>query len=190
MKIAIISGSARANNNTIRVAKALFNILSVNNDVSIIDFTLYDIPFTSQGNLNKEMLTQFQSNFINTINEAQLVITVSPEYNWSTTPELLNMYNAFSVKDFAHLFHNKVFAYVGVSTGKGGKTPCLQLMQICNKVISFTGGLSFVSSKIFESHDTLNALNMEGISNGNNAYDKGLNDFVNYTTTVANRWFN
>jgi chromate reductase len=144
MKIAILSGSARTNNNTLRVAKALSNALTTH-DVSILDFTNYDIPLMVQGTLNKESLSSFQSQLIQTLDEAHIIITLSPEYNWSITPELLNMYHALGVKDFAHLFHNKVFAFVGVSAGRGGKAPCLQMMQICNKVISFTGGLSVVS---------------------------------------------
>jgi chromate reductase len=189
MKIAILSGSARANNNTLRVAKALSNALA-SHDVSIVDFTNYDIPLLVQGTLNKETLTGFQSHLIQTLDEAQIIITLSPEYNWSITPELLNMYHALGVKDFAHLFHNKVFSFVGVSTGRGGKTPCLQMMQICNKVVSFTGGLSVVSSKIFESQETKNVLDENGNSTGNAMYDKGLQDFINYTIAVANRWFN
>lgn len=189
MKIAILSGSARANNNTLRVAKALSNAFE-SHEISIVDFTNYDIPLMVQGSLNKENLSPFQSQLIQTMDEAQIVITLSPEYNWSITPELLNMYHALGVKDFAHLFHNKVFAFVGVSTGRGGKAPCLQMMQICNKVVSFTGGLSVVSSKIFESQETKNVLDENGISVGNAMYDKGLQDFANYTLAVANRWFN
>lgn len=189
MKIAILSGSARANNNTLRVAKALSNALA-SHDVSIVDFTQYDIPLMVQGSLNKESLTSFQSQLIQKLDEAQINITLSPEYNWSITPELLNMYHALGVKDFAHLFHNKVFAFVGVSAGRGGKAPCLQMMQICNKIVSFTGGLSVVSSKIFESHETKNVLDENGNSTGNVIFDKGLQDFTNYTLAVADRWFN
>ncbi|MCX6186996.1 MAG: NAD(P)H-dependent oxidoreductase [Bacteroidetes bacterium] len=190
MKIAILSGSARTNNNTLRVAKALSNELSTLHDVSIVDFVNYDIPLMVQGSLNKEALSEFQKLLVQTIDEAQVIITLSPEYNWSITPELLNMYHALGVKDFAHLFHNKVFAFVGVSAGRGGKAPCLQMMQICNKVVSFTGGMSVVSAKIFESHETKNVLDEHGNSTGNAIYDKGLQDFTNYTMAVADKWFN
>jgi uncharacterized protein YqfA (UPF0365 family) len=47
-----------------------------------------------------------------------------------------------------------------------------------------------VSSKIFESHETKNVLDENGNSTGNVIFDKGLQDFTNYTLAVADRWFN
>lgn len=190
MKIAIISGSARINNNTLRVAKAVKRLLEPNHAVRIIDFQTYDIPLMAQGGLNPTQLSDFQTELIEAFEEAQVVLIISPEYNWTTTPEILNMLNYLPNKPFEHLFDNKVFAFVGVSTGKGGKAPALHLMQIVSKLISFGNNESIISSKIFESHFTKEVLTIEGQSLGNELYDKGLLDFCTYTLKLAKRWFN
>ena len=45
MNVAIISGSARANNNTLRVAKAIqLHLTNLNHLSSVVDFTFYDLP--------------------------------------------------------------------------------------------------------------------------------------------------
>lgn len=189
MNVAIISGSARANNNTLRVAKAIqLHLSNLNHLSSIVDFTFYDLPLINQGNINNDNLTSFQENLITSWRNADLVITISPEYNWSVTPELLNMYNAIGVKDFIDLFNEKTFAFVGVSSGKGGKMPCLQLLQVVGKLVSFSNSYSFISPKIFESHFTKDVLDENGNSLGNEMFDKGLLDFISYNLEVAERW--
>jgi chromate reductase len=185
MNICIISGSARENNNTIRVAKAIQQQLSTHH-VSLVDFQQYDIPLINQGKLDS--LSAFQQYLHDSMLGAHLVILISPEYNWSTTPEILNFLHRFGDKNFAPVFNEKAFALVGVSTGKGGKTPALHLTSILNKIISFLNLQSVVSPKIFESHFTKEVLNEDGQSLGNEMYDKGLSDFINYSISVAERW--
>jgi chromate reductase len=189
MNIAIISGSARANNNTLRVAKAIKLYFEKNlHNADIVDFTNYDLPLINQGNIYSQNLSSFQNELITKWRNADLVITISPEYNWSSTPELLNMYNALGVRDFIDLFNEKTFAFVGVSTGKGGKMPCLQLIQVVGKLVSFSNSQSFISPKIFESHFTKEVLDENGISQGNAIFDKGLIDFMEYNLQIAHRW--
>ncbi len=189
MQICIISGSARANNNTHRVSLAIELLLKANHEISVIDFKEFDIPSLAQGGLKTNALTPFQQNLIDSLFKAEVVIMVSPEYNWSATPEILNMLNLVPNKPFDQIFNNKVFAFVGVSTGKGGKVPALQMMQIVNKLISFSNNDSIVSSRIFEAHFVKEVLNETGESLGNLMFDKGLNDFCDYTIRIANRWF-
>ncbi|MFZ4798518.1 MAG: NADPH-dependent FMN reductase [Bacteroidia bacterium] len=189
MNIAIISGSARANNNTLRVAKAIqLQLTNLNYQSNIIDFTFYDLPLINQGKIDINNWTEFQENLISKWQNADLIITISPEYNWSATPELLNMYNAIGVKEYLDLFAEKTFAFVGVSSGKGGKMPCLQLIQVVGKLVSFSNSQSIVSPKIFESHFTKEVLDENGNSLGNAMFDKGLLDFITYNLAVAKRW--
>jgi chromate reductase len=189
MNITIISGSARANNNTLRVAKALQNKIELlKHTVSIVDFTDYDLPLINQGKINQASLSNFQNSLIQNWRNANLVITISPEYNWSSTPELLNMYNAVGTNDFIDLFNHKTFAFVGVSTGKGGKMPCLQLMQVVGKLVSFSNSHSIISPKIFESHFTKEVLDENGNVLGNEMFEKGLNDFIDYNLFIADKW--
>lgn len=189
MRICIISGSARKNNNTYRTALALQRVLQAQHAVKIIDFIGYDIPLIAQGGLNLASLTPFQHSLFNAMAEAHVVVVISPEYNWSTTPEILNLMHLLPTKQMPELLNNKVFAFVGVSTGKGGKTPAIHLMQITNKLLSFGNFKSVVSAKIFESHFTKEVLDEHGNSLGNTMYDNGMIDFCNYTVAVAERWF-
>lgn len=187
MNICIVSGSARANNNTIRVAKAIKHLLG-QHAVSIIDFQQYDIPLLVHGDIDAEALTPFQQQLCNAMIAADIIYIITPEYNWSTTPEILNWLHRFGDKAFKPLFDNKVFALVGVSTGKGGKAPALHLTGILHKIISFLDLESIVSPRLFESHYTKDVLDEEGNLLGNAEYEKGLTGFVAYTHRMATRW--
>lgn len=191
MNIAILSGSARANNNTIRVGKALqLRLMKLEHDTSLVDFQQYDIPLINQGEVTEEEFTPFQQQLAQAMKLADIIILITPEYNWSTTPEILNFLHRLGDRKFAALFNEKVFATVGVSTGKGGKAPALHLHTVLNKIISFTDLNSFVSAKIFESHFTKEVLDEDGNSLGNDRYDFGVDDFIGYTLRMAERWKN
>ncbi|MFN4083117.1 MAG: NAD(P)H-dependent oxidoreductase [Bacteroidia bacterium] len=189
MRITILSGSARQNNNTIRVALAVKRLLEPSHSVKLVDFINYDIPLTSHGGIDISHLTTFQKELFNAMAEAHLVIFISPEYNWSTTPEILNLLHVLPTKQMPQILNNKVYSFIGVSTGKGGKTPAIHLMQVVNKLISFGNFQSVVSPKIFESHYTKEVLSENGVSLGNIEFDKGLIDFCEYTIKITERWF-
>jgi chromate reductase, NAD(P)H dehydrogenase (quinone) len=187
MNIAILSGSARANNNTLRVGKAIQQrLIALEHDTALVDFQQFDIPLINQGSITEETFTTFQSHLASSMQQADAVILITPEYNWSTTPEILNFLHRLGERKFSALFNEKVFATVGVSTGKGGKAPALHLHSILNKIISFTDLDTFVSSKIFESHYTKDVLDENGNSLGNHLFDAGLNDFIDYTLRMTN----
>lgn len=189
MNICIISGSARANNNTIRVAKAIAQRLSnLQHEISLVDFMGYDIPLINQATIDVNAFTPFQQHLVQSMEVANAIIVITPEYNWTTTPEILNWLHRFGDKKFASLFNEKVFATVGVSTGKGGKAPAIHLHSVLNKIISFTDLNSVVSPKIFEAHFTKEVLDENGNSLGNQMFDAGLNDFIQYTLRVTQRW--
>ncbi|MES2779164.1 MAG: NAD(P)H-dependent oxidoreductase [Bacteroidota bacterium] len=189
MNIAILSGSARANNNTIRVGKAIqLRLNKMGHMASLVDFQHYDIPLINQGPIEESIFTAFQQELANAMKEAQAIILITPEYNWSTTPEILNFLHRLGDYTFKHLFDEKVFATVGVSTGKGGKAPALHLHSILNKIISHTDLDSFVSAKIFESHYTKEVLDEQGNTLGNILFDAGLDDFISYTLRMTERW--
>jgi chromate reductase len=191
MNISIISGSARANNNTIRVGYALKKIFEqAGHQTSLVDFMQYDIPLINQGDLQPELLSTFQQSLVTSMKNADLCIIITPEYNWSTTPEILNFLHRLGDKAFAPIFDKKVFSMVGVSTGKGGKAPALHLVSILNKIISFLDLNSVVSPKIFESHFTKEVIDESGNLQGNALYNKGIIDFVDYNIRVAKRWKN
>jgi chromate reductase len=158
------------------------------NDVELFDFEEVDVPMVGRGSLDKNQLTPFQKQLLATWSTADLVIFTLPEYNWTTSAEFINTLHQLGGKDFAHLFNEKVFALVGVSTGRGGRQPCLEINMVINKLISFLNQYAVVSPKLFESHETNKNLDEEGNSTGNPIYEKGVKDFVSYTLKIARKW--
>ena len=191
MKTVIISTSPRKNSNSIRVANYLKSVLREEggSDASIVSFEEVDIPMVGRGDLEKDNLTSFQHQLVRTWGEADLVFFVVPEYNWSTSGELINALHQLGSDDFGQLFENKVFAFVGVSSGRGGRRPCLEIGIMVNKLISFLNKVSVVSPKLFESHESGKNVDETGRSVGNSVYEKGVRDFVHYTLKIAHRWF-
>ncbi len=189
MNIAILSGSPRANSNSLRFSKYLKNLIeNKNHTAEIVDFHEFDIPSVGRGKIDIANLTTFQGHLTNVWQNAGLVIIVSPEYNWTVNGDLLNALHQLGGKDFAHLFDNKTFAMVGVSSGRGGKVPCLELTSVLNKIISFTNQYSVVSPRIFESHETPINLDADAKSTGNQIYENTVEAFLNYSIAVSNRW--
>lgn len=170
------------------MGKALRDFLAPH-QVTLIDFQQYDIPLVVNGHIDRDALTPFQQQLADAMEKAHLIYIITPEYNWSTTPEILNWLHRFGDRGFMPLFDNKVFALIGVSTGKGGKAPVLHLTGILNKIISFMDLQSVVSPKLFESHYTKDVLDEYGhLIQANPEYEKGLKNFTDYTLKLAARW--
>lgn len=191
MKLSVISASPRQNSNSLRVAKAAVRFAQTRgiNDTELIDFFEYDIPLYNQGDIDPNNLTAFQQKLVTALTGNRIVILVVPEYNWTMPAELANFIHRMGDKPFIDLFNNKVFALVGVSTGKGGRQPVVQLTYILGKIISFFELDSFISSKLFESHFTKDALSEAGEMLENKAYNTGFEKFMEYTIKSGKRWF-
>lgn len=190
MNIAVISTSPRKHSGSLRVARYLKNVLEHydQSNVRLVDFETYDLPLIGQGSLDKANLTPFQKELIDTLAAADLVFFMLPEYNWTAPPQFTNMLNQLGNKEFAHLFDGKVFALAGVSSGRGGREPAIQMTTVLNKLINFLNVHSVVSPRIWESHDTGKNLTETGESTGNEAYEKNARAFVDYALNVAQRW--
>lgn len=190
MKIALISTSSRKNSNSLRFVSHLRHILAedAQHEVSIVTFEEYDIPLVGQGSVAKEDLTPFQQELISTWEAADLVIFAMPEYNWTAPPQATNLLHQLGGPAFKHLFDNKVFAMAGVSNGRGGRQPALDMTTVVNKIISFTNGYSIVSPKLYESHETDKNLDEDGQFIGHEVYERTAKAFLTYTLNVAQRW--
>lgn len=185
MKTAIISGSSREGNNTIRLAHA---IAAQAAGSELIDFREYDIPFPNGGSVDPGRLTPFQHKLLHALNQSHLVFILTPEYNWFPSAELVNMVHQLANDDHIHVFNNKVFAFAGVSSGSGGRLPIIQLSYMFDKILNVYNMDSMTSPKKFEARFISKVLDEKGHSLGNHEFDKGLRDFVDYSFKVANRW--
>lgn len=190
MNIAIISTSPRQKSNSLKVARYMKSLVEAHTDVEVTltDFEAADIPMVGRGNLSPGSLSEFQQNLIANWEEADLVLFVVPEYNWITGGELINAFHQLGGKHFRNLFDNRTFAFVGVSNGKGGRLPGIEMTTLVNKIISVLGGEAIVSPKIFESQYTQNELDENGVFKGDASYEKAATDFVAFSLKVAARW--
>ncbi len=190
MNIAIIATSPRKDSNSLRFSKYLQKVLATAGfeNSTVVDFHHFDIPSVGRGIIKKDDLSLFQAELIGAWEKADLVFFVTPEYNWTVNGDLLNALHQLGSKDFLHLFNNKVFALAGVSNGRGGKVPCLELTTVINKIINFTNQYSVVSPRIYESHETPKNLDEQADSTGNHVYESTVKAFVDYALVVAERW--
>ncbi len=192
MKITILSCSSRAQSNTARVGKAIQHYIEFQHPEMGIhqpDFVHYDIPFFNEKALSREGLSSFQEELVQALEQSQLVFLLSPEYNWFPSAEAVNMIHQLGSGRFRACWDNKVWATVGVSSGRGGRIPAVQLSYVVNKVIGHLGLQSVVSAKNFESQFTPQVLSTEGHSLGQAEYDKGLFDFIEYNLDLAKKMF-
>lgn len=189
MTIAVISTSSRPNSNSLRFCNYARTVLTEKgHEVTVVDFVAYDIPLVGQGSLKKETLTPFQQTLITAWEAADLVIFALPEYNWTAPPQATNLIHQTGGPAFKHLFENKVFAMVGISNGRGGRQPALDMETVTSKIISFTNSYSIVSPKLYESHETDKNLDETGAFIGHEIYDRTARAFLDYTLNVAHRW--
>jgi len=185
LNAAILSGSARIDNNTLRVAKAISKMMG---DAKIVDYQGYSLPHANEGFLGHEDLDDFQKELVRTIDKSHLLFVLTPEYNWFPSAEIINTVHHLATKTHHHILDELVVAFVGVSTGRGGRLPAIQLSYVFDKVFNVYNLNSITSPKKFESQFTLDCLDKEGNLLDNQAYNKGLRDFVTYSVNVANRW--
>lgn len=190
MEITILCGSSRQNSNSLKLATYLQKLLAkeVMYQVQLISFENADIPMVGRGDLKPDALSPFQQKLVDALAFAKLVFVIVPEYNWNTSGEFINALDQLGNKDFAYLFDNKVFAVAGVSSGRGGRMPSVEISLMLSKLINFLDKQSIVSPRVFESHETQLNLSSEGQSLGNPAYEKGIASFIDYALKMANRW--
>jgi chromate reductase len=188
-KVTILSGSSRPGNNTLRVSRAIHRIcLEHGATAEIIDFKEYDIPFPNGGHVDPNNLTPFQHKLISHWRTSNLVFVVSPEYNWFPSAEIINMIHQLGTHTFKDLFEHKVFATTGVSTGRGGRMPAVQLSYVLDKIINVFETDSITCPKKFESQFSTRTLDENGNSLGNAEYDLGITKYVDYSLQLAKRW--
>ena len=192
MNIAILSASPRADSASLRVAKAvklqIETSYTAEHTTTLIDFHENDIPMIGRGDLRPDSLTAFQQRWVDTLNAAQLVICIVPEYNWIMPGEWIDAWHQTGKTAFAHLFDGRVFAVIGVSSGRGGRRPALETQQLLNKLISFLGQSSVVAPALFESHETEKNVDEQGRLIGADIYRAGLDRFLQLALKTAERW--
>lgn len=189
--IGILNGSSRPHSNTARVGKAIRRILMQHgissDDILMPDFSAYDIPFSNGGHIHPGHLSPFQQEVYDTFDKSRLIFVLSPEYNWFPSAEIINLIHQYGTRDMKHCWDGKIFATCGISSGRGGRIPAVQMSYVINKLINVMDLHSIVSAKMFESQFTTKTLGPEGESLGNAEYDAGLEKFVSYNLNMLQK---
>ena len=191
MNILIVSASPRQNSLTFRFSQYFQKVLQARpeaSQVKVVDFDVFDIPAIGKGNFKRDALSPFQDKLISEWEQADLIFLCSPEYNWTANAELLILFDRIGSSDFRHLFHDKVIASVGVSSGRGGRQPALDINKVLSKVISFLDEFTIISPKILEVHEASKNLNEQSEFIGHPAFEAAVRNFVDYSLLLNQRW--
>lgn len=189
--ITILSGSPRANSNTLRVAKAISHVIhdtEAAQEVRIIDFNGFDIPSANVGSVNIQQMSEWQRLLFESCRDSEMVFVLTPEYNWFPSAEIIQMIHSMAATPFKAMWDNKLFVTCGTSNGRGGRMPAVQLSYTLNKILNVFNCESMVSPKMFESQFTDKALDSDGRFLGNEEYSKGLIAFVAFNLKLSKRW--
>jgi chromate reductase, NAD(P)H dehydrogenase (quinone) len=187
MNITILASSPRQHSLTLRLAKGISHLLLQQQYLcKIIDFADSNITLSNQSPLQTDSL--FQQRLIQALEGPGLVFFLTPEYNWLPSAESINFINRFADKPYASLFDQKVFALAGVSSGRGGRMPCVTLGTAINKIIGFMGLQSMVSGSMFEAQFAGKVMDTDGTLLDNDAFNKGLEKFIKQNIQFAHKW--
>ncbi len=189
MKVLILSTSHRKESNTLKVCLYLSKQFEQQGfSTHIIDFVNDDIPLVGKAILDIQNLSAFQAELIQNWEQASIIIIVTPEYNWGLNANVVNLFHQLGDEPFKHLFDNKIFGVVGISSGRGGKFPAVYLMILISKLVNFLNQYSIVSPKLLELHEVSKHLNEKGESISGGIFERNIKDFVIYTQKLAQKW--
>lgn len=186
----ILSGSSRKNSSSLRVAKAIKRILEEKNagKINLVSFEHYDIPFMNGISPAPDNLTPFQQELVDAMTAADSIIMVTPEYNWFPSAEMVNLVHQLGDRQFTSIWDKKVFSFVGVSSGRGGRIPTVQLGYVVGKILNVLHLDSITNPKSMEVQFTSRVLDENGQSTGNEELDNGLHTFADYAVRLSEKW--
>jgi len=127
MKIEIISGSARKNSITKRVATYLLKCFSenTNHEIGFIDLSEWELPPLQKVFVSVDQTPENLRPLSEKIFAADAFILVTPEYNGSYSPALKNLLDHYPKQ------HHKAFGIVTASNGAfGGMRATQQLLLL------------------------------------------------------------
>ena len=191
MNILILSTSPRHGSLTFRFCTYLKQEIQKQFPEShseLINFAEFDISPFGKGSFPSNPISPFQEKLIGLWESADLIFFCSPEYNWTASAETFILLERLGGRAHINFFQNKVFALAGVSSGRGGRQPALDMGRVLSKIIGFLGTESVVSPKILEVHEVGGNLDENGQSAGHLAFEGSVSSFVEYSLKMAKRW--
>ena len=130
MKIAIISGSQRANSKSLQVANSLANIAKEHfKTQTVLDLHQIGLPFWNEGVWEGSAEWDGWKNIAATLNDADAFIFITPEWHGMATPALKNFLMLCTDNELAH----KPALLVSVSASINGVYPISELRMTGSK---------------------------------------------------------
>ena len=151
MKLLIISGTARENSNTLKIAKILEEKFQEKHETELFDLKEKEIP--SLGNRtykeDENPVPEDIKDFSRKVETADCLIIVSPEYNHSIPGALKTTLDYLWPE-----YKAKPFAYVGVSDENYGAVRALQDLEKITRILGGKCGPKLPIAKVSDKiHD-------------------------------------
>jgi NAD(P)H-dependent FMN reductase len=129
MHIAIVCGSVRENNASIKVSRFLGEITSsTGHTATVVDFTILPLPFltipTTPNKLHGAYPDKNVQAWSDIIQQSEAIVWVTPEYNHGYSPVIKNAIDWLK-KEYAF----KAVGLVGVSNGLGGGLRAIEQLR-------------------------------------------------------------
>ncbi|WMN89258.1 NAD(P)H-dependent oxidoreductase [Vibrio parahaemolyticus] len=130
MKITIVSGSQRANSQSLQVARYLKSLSLDHFDTAdILDLHQLNLPFWNEGVWQQTEEWQQWAPIYETLKHSDAVILITPEWHGMATPALKNFLLLSTDEELAH----KPVLLVSVSASVNGVYPISELRMTGNK---------------------------------------------------------
>lgn len=176
MKIEIISGSAREESVTNRVALHLKELFQqTDHEVNIIDVREYQLPELQKVFASTDAAPIEYRELAERMFNAEAYILVSPEYNGSFSAAMKNLLDHFPKQ------HHKTFGIVTASPGAlGGIRAAIQLQQLVFALFGIGSPYMLIIPQVDKKFDT----------NGNlidESFEKSVKNFINEFLWLAER---
>lgn len=180
MQTAIISVSPRKGSASLNVAKYIQSLAQAKGgDAPLFSFEGISFPSVADGYIQPADLQGKQKELYDLVVASQRVVWVVPEYNRMMPSEYVAMIHQFLTKSFMPFWENKVFGFVGVSSGVGGREPIYTSDKVFNYAInSMSVAGSHVSPFHFQSTFTGDQFDTSGAFIGNEKYAASIQKFV------------
>lgn len=132
MKLLILSGTAREDSNTLKIAKILEEEFQEKHETELFDLKEKEIPFLGNRTYeeNEKPVPEDINDFSRKVEATNCLIIVSPEYNHSIPGALKTTLDYLWPE-----YEAKLFAYVGVSDENYGAVRALQDLEKITRIL-------------------------------------------------------
>ena len=94
------------------------------------------------------------------------------------TAEMIQFINRFSGNGLNHIWDNRTFATIGLSSGIGGRLPALHLKNMIDEVIGYSKSSGKTVSAIQEVNYVMDVIDIDGNLLENELFNQSFSGFI------------